>query len=105
MNREVSMVMSDPRNSQGMRAMIDLIRATSWAFWDIREMRQAERRRLDAERRRQSDQRMRLARQQVRLRAMTDEELHRASIQWSGSVCYPELRRRGLPVPGERTGA
>ncbi len=47
----------------------------------------------------------RAARQRARIRAMTDEELLRCSIQWGGAVCYPELRRRGLPVPGEVTSA
>ncbi len=36
---------------------------------------------------------------------MSDDELLRCSIQWGGAVCYPELRRRGLPVPGEVTSA
>jgi hypothetical protein len=30
---------------------------------------------------------------------MTDKELIHASIQWGGAVTYPELRRRGLPLP------
>ncbi len=42
MRREVCMVMNDPRNSQVMRDLIDAIRATWWAFWDIREERLAE---------------------------------------------------------------
>ena len=94
MRREVCMVMNDPRNSQVMRDLIDAIRATWWAFWDIREARLAERQR-------RNKQFARAARQQARLRAMTDEELQRCAIQWGGAVCYPELRRRGLPVPGE----
>jgi hypothetical protein len=94
MRREVCMVMNDPRNSQVMRDLIDAIRATWWAFWDIREARLAERQR-------RNKQFARAARQQARLGAMTDEELQRCAIQCGGAVCYPELRRRGLPVPGE----
>jgi hypothetical protein len=44
----------------------------------------------------------RAAAQQRRLRAMSDHELLRASISWGGAMTYPELRRRGLPVPGDR---
>jgi hypothetical protein len=89
--------MSDPRNSQ-MREWIDAIKATLWAFRDIREVRLRECQQ-------QTKQLARKARQQARLRAMTDEELQRCAIQWGGAVCYPELRRRGLPLPGEQTGA
>ncbi|GDX75988.1 hypothetical protein LBMAG41_10640 [Cyanobium sp.] len=78
--------MNDPRNSQVMRDLIDAIRATWWTFCDIREARLAERQR-------QNKQFARAARQLAQLRAMTDEELQ--------AVCYPELRRRGLPVPWE----
>ena len=51
----------------------------------------------------QAADRDRVLRQRARIRAMSDEELLRCSIQWGGSVVYPELRRRGLPVPGEVT--
>ena len=40
--------------------------------------------------------------QRLRLAGMTDHELERCSNQWAGAVTYGELRRRGLPVPGER---
>jgi hypothetical protein len=75
-----------------MRDIINAIRGAWWAFWDIREASLAERQQ-------QTKQLARAARQQARLRAMTDEELQRCAIQWRGAVCYPELRRRGLPVP------
>lgn len=39
-------------------------------------------------------------RQQRRLRSMTDAELLRYSTCWGGATLYPELRRRGLPLPG-----
>lgn len=81
--------MSDPRNSQ-MREWFDSIRATWWAFRDIREASLAE---------------LRQQRQQERIRAMSDEELMLCARQWGGHVVRPELRRRGLPIPGERTGA
>jgi hypothetical protein len=89
MRREVCRVGSDPRNSQ-MRDWIDSIRATCWAFRDIREASLAE---------------LRQQRQQKRIRAMSDEELMLCARQWGGHVVRPELRRRGLPFPGERTGA
>jgi hypothetical protein len=89
--------MNDPRNSQ-MREWIDSIRAAWWAFRDIREIRLRECQQ-------QTQQLAREARQQARLRAMTDEELQRCARQWGGHVVRPELRRRGLPIPGERTGA
>ncbi len=92
------MVMNDPRNSQVMRDLIDAIRATWWAYWDIRKARLAERQQ-------QTKNLACAARQRARLRAMTDKELQRCAIQWGGSVCYPELRRRGLPVPGEHNDA
>jgi hypothetical protein len=73
-----------------MRDWIDSIRATCWAFRDIREASLAE---------------LRQQRQQKRIRAMSDEELMLCARQWGGHVVRPELRRRGLPFPGERTGA
>ncbi len=45
--------------------------------------------------------RNRAAQQQARLEAMTDKELMHCAVQFGGAVAYPELRRRGLPVPGE----
>mgnify|MGYP006269610019 CR=1 FL=1 len=39
-------------------------------------------------------------RQRQRLASMTDEQLLRCAIQWGGSVAYPEIRRRGLSIPG-----
>jgi len=42
---------------------------------------------------RESDRR---ARQAARIAAMGDDELQRCASQWGGSVCIPELRRRGL---------
>lgn len=39
-------------------------------------------------------------RRQQRLRSMTDVELLKASTAWGGASLYPELRRRGLPLPG-----
>jgi hypothetical protein len=45
--------------------------------------------------------RNRAVRQQARIAAMTDKELMHCAVQFGGAVTYPELRRRGLPVPGE----
>lgn len=39
-------------------------------------------------------------RQRQRLANMSDEQLLRCAIQWGGSVAYPEIRRRGLAIPG-----
>lgn len=92
--REALRVRTDPRYSQ-MRDLIDAIRAGWWAYWDIRRERRATTAQTRLE--------LRLSRQQQRLRAMTDDELLRCSIQWGGAVTYPELRRRGLPIPGGPT--
>jgi hypothetical protein len=72
-----------------MKDWIDAIRATWWALWDIREARLAE---------------LRWERQQARIAAMSNEELLQCASQWGGRVVWNELRRRGLPVPGEWTG-
>jgi hypothetical protein len=43
--------------------------------------------------RRQSD---RLAKQAARIAAMSDDDLQRCAAQWGGTVCIPEMKRRGL---------
>ena len=90
MGREALRVRTDPRYSQLMRDWIDAIRAAWWAFWGIREASPAERR----------------GREQLeRIRAMSNEELITCARQQGGHVVWPELRRRGLPLPGEWPGA
>lgn len=89
MSGEGLRVRNDPRNSQ-MKDWIKAIRAAWWAFWDIREASLAERRgRI----------------QQERIRRLSDEELLQLAAQWGSSVVWPELRRRGLPLPGGWPGA
>ncbi len=84
MAEEVFMVRADPRYSQ-MRAHIHAL-AMAWrTYWSVLAL--------------QARDRDRAASQRARLRAMTDKELIHASIQWGGAVTYPELRRRGLPLP------
>ena len=43
----------------------------------------------------------RAARDTARAASLTDAELLRYSIQHGGATLYPELRRRGLPLPGQ----
>ena len=43
----------------------------------------------------------RAARDAARVARLTDAELLRFSIRPGGATLYPELRRRGLPLPGQ----
>lgn len=88
--KEAGRVWDDPRNG-AMRHLLHALRIGWAAFQEELELHAASRDRA--------------ARQRARIRAMSDDELLRCSIQWGGAVCYPELRRRGLPVPGEVTSA
>lgn len=67
-----------------MRDLIGAVRAGWNAYLDLRATRIASRR---------------WKAQQRRIRAMTDDELITCAAQWGGSVCFPEMQRRGLPVP------
>jgi len=88
--KEAGRVSNDPRNG----AMRHLFRAVRIGWLAFRELRQQE-----------ASSRDRAAQQQARLRAMTNEELQVWALQPGAAFCYPELRRRGLPVPGEVTSA
>jgi hypothetical protein len=90
MVKEAGRVSNDPRNG-AMRPLWFALRE-GWAAFREELALQAASRDLAAQ-------------QQARLRAASDAELLRWSIQWGGDFCYPELRRRGLPVPGEVTSA
>lgn len=73
--------------------LIDLTRAVQigWhAFWDLRRWRQG----AECQ-----------TRQERRIRSMSDAELLLCARQWGGHVVRPELRRRGIDLPGGPTSA
>ena len=83
MLREALTVGTDPHNSQ----MRDRLRALAAAWRTYREQREL-----------QTVRSVKRA-QERRIRAMSDDELISCAAQWGGAMCWPEMRRRGLPVP------
>ena len=72
---------------------LNAIRAGWWAFRNVRNAQHV----VPLE--------MRQTKQQQRIREMSDEELLQCARQWGGHVVRPEMRRRGIDLPGGPTSA